>query len=153
MSALLSVKVIGNLLWLLHFLHYHTYSSHRPLLFLCCSEQGICGSCWSFGSAESIEGAWFIKTQKEQNVTVMEPMSQQALMDCSWPYGNNACDGGESFRAFNWVLSNGFIPTEASYGVYKMADGYCHVNVSTKVWPFVHRSTGSFLKPHHDADI
>jgi hypothetical protein len=31
-------------------------------------------------------------------------------------------------RAFDWVLYNGFIPTEFSYGGYSGADGVCHVN-------------------------
>ena len=48
--------------------------------------------CRSFGTAESIEGAWFLKTGD------LIPISAQAFMDCSWGYGNNACDGGEAFR-------------------------------------------------------
>ena len=55
-------------------------------------DQGMCGSCWSFGTAESIEGAWFLKTGD------MIPISEQAFMDCSWGFGNNGCDGGEAFR-------------------------------------------------------
>ncbi|EGD75699.1 hypothetical protein PTSG_07816 [Salpingoeca rosetta] len=89
-------------------------------------DQGICGSCWSFGAAQAIEGQYFLAT----NRTV--PMSQQALMDCSWGFGNNACDGGEAFRAYEWVLQNGYIPTEASYGPYLMADGYCHPEKADK---------------------
>ncbi len=49
-------------------------------------------------------------------------MSEQSLIDCSWGYGNNGCDGGESERAYQWIIDNGCIPTEASYngGVYLM---------------------------------
>lgn len=76
-------------------------------------------------------------------------MSEQALVDCSWGYGNNGCDGGESERAYQWIIKNGCIPTEESYngGVYLMQvswcccvsmwtiviwfqDGYCQVNKS-----------------------
>ena len=53
-------------------------------------------------------------------------------MDCSWNHGNNACDGGEASRAYDWVLENGGIPTEASYGLYLMADGLCHPQAATK---------------------
>jgi len=88
-------------------------------------DQGMCGSCWSFGTAESIEGAWFIKTNN------LIPISEQAFMDCSWGYGNNACDGGEAFRAYSWALDHGgFVPAEAAYGLYMMADGLCHVRYS-----------------------
>ena len=46
---------------------------------------------------------------------MLVPMSEQALVDCSWGYGNNGCDGGESERAYQWIIDNGCIPTEASY--------------------------------------
>jgi len=81
-------------------------------------DQGICGSCWSFGAAETIEGALFLRTG------VLTRLSSQALVDCSWPFGNNGCDGGNDFLAYEWILKSGYIPTEASYP-YTMADGYC----------------------------
>ncbi len=57
-------------------------------------------SCWSFGTAETLEGAHFVKTGE------LVELSQQELMDCSWPYGNFACDGGEDFQAYQcaWLL-------------------------------------------------
>ena len=67
-------------------------------------------------------------------------------MDCSWGFGDNACDGGEAFRsvldpnhihlftlpsliysAYDWALTvGGSCPSEFGYGVYQMADGLCH---------------------------
>ena len=39
-------------------------------------------------------------------------------MDCSWGEGNNACDGGEDFRAYQWIMRHGQA-TEGDYGAYK----------------------------------
>lgn len=66
-------------------------------------DQGICGSCWSFGAAEAMEGQLFLETGN------LVQLSQQAFMDCSWAMGNNACDGGEvctpTPAALNQVVS------------------------------------------------
>jgi len=90
-------------------------------------DQAICGSCWSFGTIGSIEGAFFVKTGK------LVKLSEQNLVDCSWGYGNNACDGGEEWRAYEWVMKHGGIATDESYGAYLGADGYCHYNDSNTV--------------------
>ena len=44
-------------------------------------------------------------------------LSQQELMDCSWGEGNNACDGGEDFRAYEWIMKHG-LATSDDYGDY-----------------------------------
>ncbi|GMI29453.1 hypothetical protein TrRE_jg33 [Triparma retinervis] len=84
-------------------------------------DQGTCGSCWSYGTTGTIEG----QVWKATNETT--PLSQQNLMDCSWPEGNNACDGGLDYNAYNWIINTGGgIATYASYGSYLNADGFCH---------------------------
>ena len=45
-------------------------------------------------------------------------LSQQALVDCSWGFGNDACNGGEEYRAYQWVIKHGGIPSEFVYGPY-----------------------------------
>lgn len=92
-------------------------------------DQSVCGSCWSFGTVGAIEGALFVATKQ------LMFLSQQALVDCSWGYGNNGCDGGEDFRAYQWMMKHGGIPTEDSYGPYLGQDGYCHVENATLVAP------------------
>ncbi|KAJ8963977.1 hypothetical protein NQ314_005236 [Rhamnusium bicolor] len=92
------------------------------------NNQSVCGSCWSFGTVGAIEGAFFIK-----NGGSLVRLSQQALIDCSWGYGNNGCDGGEDFRAYKWMLKHGGIPTEEEYGPYLGQDGYCHEEKVPKV--------------------
>ncbi|XP_018569133.1 digestive cysteine proteinase 1 [Anoplophora glabripennis] len=91
-------------------------------------DQSVCGSCWSFGTVGTVEGAYFLK-----NGGNLVRLSQQALIDCSWGYGNNGCDGGEDFRAYKWMLKHGGIPTEEDYGPYLGQDGYCHAEKVSKV--------------------
>ncbi|KAK9890966.1 hypothetical protein WA026_013304 [Henosepilachna vigintioctopunctata] len=91
-------------------------------------DQSVCGSCWSFGTVGAIEGAYFLK-----NGGKLVEFSQQALMDCSWGYGNNGCDGGEDFRAYAWMLKHGGIPTADAYGPYLGQDGYCHADKVPKL--------------------
>lgn len=80
---------------------------------------------WSFGTSETIEGAYFVKHKK------LVRLSAQNLVDCSWGFGNNGCDGGEDFRAYDWIIKHGGIATEESYGPYLQADAYCHFNNAT----------------------
>ncbi|XP_016974481.1 digestive cysteine proteinase 1 [Drosophila rhopaloa] len=93
-------------------------------------DQSVCGSCWSFGTIGHLEGAFFLK-----NGNNLVRLSQQALIDCSWAYGNNGCDGGEDFRVYQWMLESGGVPTEEEYGPYLGQDGYCHINNVTLVAP------------------
>ncbi|XP_075985097.1 C1 family peptidase 26-29-p [Anticarsia gemmatalis] len=90
-------------------------------------DQSVCGSCWSFGTTGAVEGALFL-----HNGNTLVRLSQQALVDCSWGFGNNGCDGGEDFRAYQWIMKHG-LPTEEDYGGYLGQDGYCHIDNVTAV--------------------
>ncbi|GFN76052.1 counting factor associated protein d [Plakobranchus ocellatus] len=85
-------------------------------------DQAICGSCWSFGTTGTIEGANFLKTGQ------LVRLSQQELVDCSWGFGNNGCDGGEDFRAYKYLLANGGLSTEELYKPYEAIDSVCLKN-------------------------
>jgi len=89
-------------------------------------DQSVCGSCWSFGTIGAVEGAHFLKTGE------LIRLSQQALIDCSWGYGNNGCDGGEDFRSYQYIQDHGGIPSSDDYGPYLGVDGYCHAQNTTK---------------------
>jgi len=115
-------------------LDWRLYGAVTPV-----KDQSVCGSCWSFGTVGSLEGTLFLATGE------LVRLSQQALVDCSWGFGNNGCDGGEDFRAYQWMIKHGGIPTEDSYGPYLGQDGYCHLNQSSvglKITGFVNVTSG-----------
>ncbi|KAJ8970056.1 hypothetical protein NQ317_012031 [Molorchus minor] len=76
--------------------------------------KSVCGSCWSFGTVGAIEGAYFLKNGRN-----LVRLSQQALIDCSWGFGNNGCDGGEDFRAYKWRLKHEDIPIRRIWSIYR----------------------------------
>lgn len=89
--------------------------------------QGSCGSCWTFSTVVSIEGAHARKAGK------LTSLSEQNLVDC---VKNDVIDGGDSCcdgcsgglmdNAFDYMIKkqDGGIMTEASYG-YTGKDGTC----------------------------
>lgn len=86
-------------------------------------DQGQCGSCWSFSTTGSVEGAYKISKAK------LTSLSEQNLMDCSSSYGNAACNGGLMTSAFKYIVANKGIDTETSYP-YTAKSGTCHYSAA-----------------------
>ena len=76
--------------------------------------QGQCGSCWAFGSTGDIEGTWFLAGHE------LEGLSEQQLVSCVKT--NEGCGGGWQYNAFDWIIKNPGIASEADYP-YKSASG------------------------------
>lgn len=84
--------------------------------------QGSCGSCWTFSTTGSLEGAYFLK------YGTLLSFSEQELVSCDTT--DSGCNGGWMDTAFDWVKANGGITTEDQYP-YSSGGGSSGACVST----------------------
>jgi C1A family cysteine protease len=78
------------------------------------SDQGSCGSCWSFSTTEALSGIYFIENGDLIN------FSKQQLVDCdnmqNVPRGiSNGCNGGQIAKTFDWIGKNNGLCSNEDY--------------------------------------
>eukprot|EP00195_Chlamydomonas_chlamydogama_P002895 CAMPEP_0202919314 /NCGR_PEP_ID=MMETSP1392-20130828/75519_1 /ASSEMBLY_ACC=CAM_ASM_000868 /TAXON_ID=225041 /ORGANISM="Chlamydomonas chlamydogama, Strain SAG 11-48b" /LENGTH=602 /DNA_ID=CAMNT_0049612635 /DNA_START=31 /DNA_END=1836 /DNA_ORIENTATION=- len=106
-------------------------------------DQGMCGSCWSFGATGTMEGTWYVETGEHRS------FSEQQLMDCSYEWGPRACDGGDARPGINYIAHNGGAALEQDY-TYRSSVDFCRSSNHTSVGLFE-----GFLeiRPREEADL
>ena len=75
-------------------------------------DQGQCGSCWSFSTTGSLEGAYYIKYGN------LLSFSEQQLVSCdNFKHGGHdmGCNGGLMDSAFQWIEQNNGLCLESDY--------------------------------------
>ncbi|CAI8034601.1 Crustapain, partial [Geodia barretti] len=71
--------------------------------------QGNCGASYAFSAVGALEGAWALAFGN------LVTLSEQNIIDCSVPYGNYGCRGGNMYNAFQYIVANDGIDSSDSY--------------------------------------
>jgi cathepsin L len=105
-------------------------------------DQGSCSAGYAYASAGGVESDVKIRHG------ALIALSEQQLVDCSGSYGNQGCNGGSDFSAFNYIAVHGLCtnadyPYEARQGTCRAS--YCAVSPYTKISGYVSGFNEDFI--------
>ncbi|XP_064383113.1 procathepsin L-like [Halichondria panicea] len=83
-------------------------------------DQGDCGASYAFSAMGALEGAYALAHGGNR-----ESLSEQNIIDCSIPYGNHGCHGGNMYDAFLYVIANDGVSKESAYPFFGK-QSYCN---------------------------
>jgi len=101
-----------------------------------------CGSCWAFSATGTVESMHAIKTGK------LVSLSEENLIDCTFNYGNQGCDGGMPSNALDYIIANNGIDTEASYPLTSVFPFECEVQYACPC-DFNRNTVGATIKGYN----
>ncbi|OAY85826.1 Fruit bromelain [Ananas comosus] len=103
-------------------------------------DQNPCGSCWAFSAIATVEGIYKIVTG------YLVSLSEQEVLDCAV---SNGCDGGFVDNAYDFIISNNGVASEADYP-YQAYQGDCAANS----WPNSAYITGySYVRSNDESSM
>jgi len=113
-------------------------------------DQGSCGSCWTFGTAETTESYYAMSTGK------LVVLSEQQILDCT-PNpqqcgGTGGCGGGTAELAWAKIIQLGGLASEESYP-YISGDGSAQACYFAKVKPVANVTSYVNLPSNEPAPI
>ena len=107
--------------------------------------QASCGSCWSFSTTGTVEGAYFVHSGK------LVSLSEQQLVDCATEpeYEARGCSGGWPWSVLGYVQKKGLC-TEEDYPYHgkdeDCKDDKCEAAIHIKGYEEVEAMSGAALK-------
>lgn len=72
-------------------------------------DQLRCGCSYAFSALAALEGVTALATSK------LQKLSEQNIVDCSIPWGNNGCSCGDVYNAMLYIIENDGIETWSDY--------------------------------------
>lgn len=108
-------------------------------------DQASCGSCWSFSTTGTVEGAYFVHSGK------LVSLSEQQLVDCATEpeYKARGCSGGWPWSVLGYVQKKGLC-TEEDYPYHAKdedcKDDKCEAAIHIKGYEEVEAMSGAALK-------